>query len=223
MGMVPLFMSGDKDFYQYGRTLRKQLNLELTVFCAGHLLEQSEYFVGFCGVNQNVASTSRTYSYNTIAKLQLALYYVGQFLRNPSYINESFFDSIRSFFTTFLFKDDYLYLFEYLPWEEKAIEALLKKEYDWESDDNFGKNQWRMGDGQSAFINYIWFTVAGFSEFDNFRSNQIREGILIREQALELSIQDNRPRIETLQYFSYLVGFNLDAVLAEINSIPKLY
>ncbi len=223
MGMVPLFMSGDKDFYQYGRTLRKQLNLELTVFCAGHLLEQSEYFVGFCGVNQNVASTARTYSYNTIAKLQLALYYVGQFLRNPFYINESVFDSIRSFFTTFLFKDDYLYLFEYLHWEEKKIEALLKKEYDWESDTTYGKNQWRMGDGQTAFTNYIWYTVAGFSEFDNFRSNQIREGLLTREQALELSIQDNRPKIETLQYFSYLVGFNLDAVLAEINSIPKLY
>ena len=137
----------------------------------------------------------------------------------PIPIVASFFIS----FSTFLFKDDYLYLFEYLPWGEKKIEALLKKEYDWEIDANFGKNQWRMGDGQTAFTNYIWYTVAGFSEFDNFRSNQIREGILTREQALELSIQDNRPRIETLQYFSYLVGFNLDAVLAEINSIPKLY
>jgi glutamine---fructose-6-phosphate transaminase (isomerizing) len=223
LGMVPLFMAGDKDFYQYGRTLKKDFNLELTIFCSGYLLEQREFFVGFCGVNQNVTSTARAYDYAFLAKYQLATFYIGQYLKNPFYINRSFFDSIRSFFTTFMLKDDFLYLYEYLPWEEKRIEETLKREFDWEVDSAYGKNQWRMGDGQTAFTNYIYYSLAGFSEFDNFRSNQIREGLLTRDDALRLVKEDNRPKIDTLQYFAYLIGFNLDVVLSKIDAIPKMY
>ena len=37
-----------------------------------------------------------------------------------------------------------------------------------------------MIDGKTAFNNFVYFTVAGFSEYDNFRSNQIREGLISR-------------------------------------------
>ena len=80
-----------------------------------------------------------------------------------------------------------------------------------------------MGDGQTAFINYIYYTIAGFSEFDNFRSHQVREGMLTRDEALKLIKEDNRPRIGMLQDFSQLVGFNLEEVLLKINAIPKIY
>jgi len=223
LGMVPLFMAGDKDFYHFGRQLRKELNVRLTIFCSGHLFEQREFFVGFCGVNENVTAAVKLYHYSNIAKLKLAFWYILQYLRNPRYINESFFDSIRSYFTSFISKDDFLYLYEYLPWEEKKIESVLKEEYNWESYKAYGPNQWRMGDGQTAFTNYIFSTVAGFTEFDTFRSRQVREGLLTRDEALRLAEIDNRPKHETLQYFSYLVGFNLDEVLAQINSVPKLY
>jgi glucosamine--fructose-6-phosphate aminotransferase (isomerizing) len=221
--MVPLFMAGDKEFYQYGRSLRKEAGLDLTVFCSGHLLEQREFFVGFCGVNRNVSTTARAYDYHRLAKMQLAFYYIGQYLRNPAYINRSFFDSVRSFLVTFLSKDDFLYLYEYLRWDEKEMERVLRENYDWEDSTQFGKSQWRMGDGHTAFTNYIWHTVAGFSEFDNFRSNQVREGLLTREEAVELAEEDNRPKMESLEYFAYLVGFNLDDVLSQINTIPKMY
>lgn len=223
LGMVPLFMAGDKDFYHFGRRLRRELSVGLTVFCSGYLLEQRNFFVGFCGVNENVAKTARVYHYSNIAKLKLAFWYISQYIRNPWYINESFFDSIRSYFSSFIFKDDFLYLYEYLPWEEKKIEDILKREYGWESYRDYGSNQWRMGDGQTAFTNYIFCAVAGFTEFDNFRSNQIREGLLTRDEALKLVRLDNEPKYNVLQYFSYLVGFNLDEVLAQIDSIPKLY
>jgi len=223
LGMVPLFMAGDKDFYHYGRQLRKELGLGLTVFCSGHLQEQRDFFVGFCGVPERVTVTARTYHYRPKVKFKLARYYITQYLMNTAYINESFFDSIRSYFTTFIQKDDFLYLYEYLPWDEKQIETVLKENYDWEKDESYGVNQWRMGDGQTAFTNYIFYTVAGFSEFDTFRATQVREGQLTRAEALELSKQDNCPRWETLQYFSHLVGINLEEVLAAINTIPKLY
>ena len=223
MGMVPLFMAGDKDFYQFGRALRKQYDIDLTVFCSGSLLEQRQFFVGFCGVHNRVVGTARMYSYKTMVKLRLAFYYGMQYVLNPSYFNESFTDSVRSFFTSFVLKDDFLYLYEYLPWDEAEIDKVLRAEYGWEADLAYGSNQWRMGDGQTAFTNYIFYTVAGFSEFDNFRSNQIREGLLTREEALRLIAEDNKPKWGALQYFAYVVGINLDDVLSRINNIPKLY
>jgi hypothetical protein len=153
----------------------------------------------------------------------MAFYYATQYLKNPSYINESFYDSIRSFLVSFVAKDDFLYLYEYLPWNEKEIESVLKREFDWEADSRYGTNQWRMGDGQTAFTNYIFHTVAGFSEFDNFRANQIRENLITREEAMRLILEDNRPKWGALKYFAYVVGINLDEVLARINNIPKLY
>ena len=39
---------------------------------------------------------------------------------------------------------------------------VLIKEYNWMSDLAYGKNQWRMGDGQTTFNNFIYYTLAGF-------------------------------------------------------------
>lgn len=223
LGMVPLFMAGDKWFYYYGRKLRQKTGVKLTVFAAGHQLEQMEFKIGFCGVDQHLQNNTKLYHFDPSVKARIALWYIWQYISNPSYINESFFDSIFSYYSSFLNKDDYIYLFRYLPWDEKLIEKTIKDEYGWESDERFGKNQWRMGDGHTAFIDYIYHTLAGFSEFDNFRSNQIREGILTREEAMKLIEEENKPRFEMLQDFSQLIGFNLDDVLLKINSIPKIY
>lgn len=223
LGMVTLFMAGDKMFYYYGRQLRKETGIKLTVFSAGQQLEQMEFKVGFCGVNQHLENNTKLYQYKLLVKTRLALWYIWQYIMNPRYFNESAFDSLFAFYSSFINKDDYIYLYRYVKWDEKVIEKTLKEEYDWEADEKYGKNQWRMGDGHTAFINYIWYTIAGFSEFDNFRSNQIREGLITRSQALLLVEEDNKPRIEMLQAFSQLIGFNLEEVLLKIGDIPKLY
>jgi len=223
LGMVPLFMAGDKMFYWYGRQLRKELGVKLTVFACGQQLEQMEFKIGFCGIDQPLTNNQKMYSYNFFNKMRMAAFYLSQYLLNPAYINESFLDSAMSYYYSFVSKDDYLYLYNYIPWDEEVIDRTLREEYQWEVDEKFGKNQWRMGDGHTAFIDYIYHTIAGFSEFDNFRSNQIREGLMTRETAMELLKEDNKPRVAMLRDFSQLVGFNLEDVLLKINTIPKLY
>ena len=69
----------------------------------------------------------------------------------------------------------------------------------------------------------MYYTIAGFSEYDNFRSNQIRERLISREEALKLCEEDNRARYDTLKNFSDIIGFNLDDVLSKISCLPKLY
>lgn len=224
LGMVPLFQAGDKEFYHFGRALQKELNLELTVLCSGHQLEHREFMVGFTGINHKPLRENHDFQLHPLSnKIRLAAWYCLQYLKNPAYINESFFDSIRSYIISFLVTADFLYLFHYLVWDEPEINRVLNKEYAWESDQRVGQNQWRMGDGQTAFNNYIYYQIAGFTEFDAFRSNQIREGLLDREAALRLVENDNQPKFESIEYFARLIGLNLDEVLRKIDNIPKLY
>jgi hypothetical protein len=66
-------------------------------------------------------------------------------------------------------------------------------------------------------------TVAGFTEFDHFRSTQIRDGKMTREHGLELVKGENKPRIEAIEWYANAVDFDCNKAVGIINSIPKLY
>ncbi len=223
LGMLTFVQAGDKEMYHYGRKIREENNLELTVWGSGFQLEQREFFVGYCGIDKTLVNNPRLYNYGWFTKLQLALFYSKKIIKNPYLWNRSIIDNAAAFWHCFVAKDDFLYLFEYYPWEEDKMEALLKEKYNWEVDSQYGENQWRMDDFHTAFNNYVYYTIGGFSEFDDFRSNQIREGILTRDEALKLAAKDNTVKFENLLQFSQLIGFNLEHVLTKIEAVPKLY
>jgi len=221
LGMVPLFMAGDKFFYSIARQLREQMKIPLVVFCAGNPLERTDFKGGFAGLRES-NHAQRLYAFPVYHKLKIGVFYLTQYILNPSYFNESFFESVMSFFTTFVAKDDFLYLYQYIPWDEQELENTLLNDYGWEKA-SYSENTWRIGDGYTTFINYIFFNIAGFSEFDTFRSQQIRAGIIDRNTALKLANQDNRYDMDTLKEFMGQVGLNLEEVLTRIGDIPKLY
>ena len=223
LGMLPVVQAGDKGFMDYGDIIAKKHNIKLVVQFTGYQLEQREFFLGFAGINQPLQNNQRMSSYNLFNKLKMFYFYSTQSLINPSYLNAALFDNFKGFISSFVRKEDSLHFFNYIKWDEQEISDILKKEYNWTSDIAYGKNQWRMGDGQTTFNNFIYYTLAGFSEFDNFRSNQICEGLINRETALQLAGNDNQFKYETLKNFSEIIGFNLDDVLSKISSLPKLY
>jgi hypothetical protein len=221
LGMVPIFMAGDKPFFHYLRELRKETGINLVLFCAGNELERTDFKGGFAGIKES-AHGQRLFGMSLLNKASLFAWYGAQYLLNPRYFNESFVDTMWAYFSTFIGKDDFTYLYHYLPWDEHNINKTLIGQYGWEkAADN--DNTWRIGDGYTSFINYIYHTVAGFSEYDTFRSNQVREGLISRDQALELIGKDNKPKMEVLYDFAKQTGFNLEEVLVRINSIDKLY
>lgn len=222
LGMIPLFMAGDKYFYHYARELRKETGIKLVIFCAGNELERTDFKSGFAGVRETTGHRNRLFGFSLANKIGLASWYGLQYLLNPRYFNESFVDTMGAFFQTFIAKDDFLYLFDYLKWDEDEINKTLINEYGWETAAD-SDNTWRIGDGYTSFINYIYHTVAGFSEYDTFRSNQIREGLITREEAMKLIAEDNEPKLDVLYDFAKHTGFNLEEVLTRINSIEKLY
>ena len=66
-------------------------------------------------------------------------------------------------------------------------------------------------------------TVAGFTEHDTFRSNQIRAGAITRAEAAELVREENRPRFESIEWYADIIGFDCNNAIRIINNIPKLY
>ncbi len=223
LGMLPVVQAGDKPFMDYGDIIAKKHNIKLVVQFTGYQLEQREFFLGFAGINQPLQNNQRMSSYSFLNKLKMFYFYSTQSLINPSYLNVALFDNFKGFISSFVRKEDSLHFYNYIKWDEKEMIETLLKEYNWMNDVAYGKNQWRMGDGQTTFNNFIYYTLAGFSEFDNFRSNQICEGLINRSEGLELARKDNNFKFEILKNFSEIIGFNLDDVLSKIVSFQKLY
>lgn len=98
----------------------------------------------------------------------------------------------------------------------------MKREYNWEVATDTGST-WRICDGTASFYNYIYYAIAGFTENDTFRSNQIREGLISRDEALEIVKRENQPRFESIKWYCDTIGLDYKTVINKINSIPKLY
>lgn len=218
LGTVPLFMAGDKQFFYYANKLGRQMGIDLIVLCLNPL-EKTNFKFGFCGVapDENV-----TYRLDWLNKIKLAGYYSKEYLTNPSYINTSLMDTFFAYFAYYLIPHDYLSLFDYIKWDEKKITKVLFDQYDWEAATDT-KSTWRIGDGTAPFYNYIYYIMAGFTENDTFRSNQIREGALKREEALKLVEIENQPRYDSMQWYADTIGFDLEWALKIIHQAPRLY
>lgn len=221
LGMVPLFMAGDKYFFKYANIVCKQNLIKLQIWGI-NFLENTDFKVGFAGVRPDF-NKSMIYSLSLFRQLNLLFYVINSLMKNPFYINESIIDTIGSFISRYLNRrKNYYHLFDYYKWDENEIENLIKNEYEWELAVDT-RTTWRIGDGTASFYNYIYYNVAGFSEYDTFRSNQIREGMLSREKALELVNEENKPRYETLKWYLEIIGLDFEKVIKGINNIPKFY
>jgi glutamine---fructose-6-phosphate transaminase (isomerizing) len=217
LGMIPLFMAGDKHFFYHANQLREKTGIKLVVFCENPL-EKTNFKTGFLGIREG---GQRLYDMARLQKLKLNLANLREFIRNPSYLNRSLLDTALGFGSAYLLRHDYLFLFRYIPWQEEEIDRTLLGTYAWETCPDT-PSTWRIGDGTAAFYNYIYATVAGFTEFDTFRSNQIREGVMTRERALALVEVENRPRLPSMRAYAELIGFDLELAMHAIQSIPKL-
>lgn len=220
LGMIPLFMAGDKQFFHYASQVSRQNNMPLVFFCGGNNLEVTHFKTGFCGIKDDLTANTMM-GLDLKGKLQLLMYYAKNYLLNPRYLNRSVFDTIFAFFATYINRQEFVYLYRYIDWDEKVMTKTLTDLYGWESASD-SQSTWRIGDGTAAFYNYIYHTVAGFSEHDTFRSNQIRAGLITRDEALVLVAEENKPRYAAMQNYANLVGFSLDEALVTINRIPKL-
>ncbi|MBM3453702.1 MAG: hypothetical protein FJX80_00990, partial [Bacteroidetes bacterium] len=130
LGMIPLFMSGDKAFHYHLIKLQESTGISLNVWGENYL-EKTDFKTGFAGVspefNKNVL-----YSLSVGNYFRLFSFLAKSVITNPSYINASIIDNIVSQYSrSFQKKVDYYNFFDFYDWNEDEVIKTIAK-YDWE-------------------------------------------------------------------------------------------
>lgn len=220
LGMISILTAGDKHFFKYVESMKKQTGIDLNLWGINPL-EVTHFKAGFLGIKPDFEE-KRVYMPGIYNQLRYQFLRFKAMTKSPGYFNSSIWDTLSGeYYRSFVKKTDYFHLYDYWRWDEELVDNTLAQ-YDWElaPDTN---TTWRIGDGTAAFYNYVYYTVAGFTEHDTFRSNQIREGQISREEALKLVEDENRPRYQNIRWYLDLLGMDFSEVIGVVNAIPKLY
>ena len=223
LGIVPLFMAGDKAFISNANKIKKELSTELEIF-AFNLFEKAQFKEEFTGFKMWNSNTGNLYGeqLKNSSQLKLIFFYGLQFLKNTKYINSSILDSLQGFFNYYHSNVNILQFFEYLDWDEKIINDTLIEEYGWQTATDT-PSTWRIGDGTSSFYNLIYFLFAGFTEHDVLRSTLIRQKKISRDEALSLVSVENKFRYPTLDWYFKLFDLDTEVTLKKIYDLSKVY
>lgn len=221
LGMMAMLTAGDKHFFRYVEAIKKQTGINLNLWGVNPL-EVTHFKAGFLGIPPDFHE-EKVYSHGVMKQLNYHSKRFRAMCESPGYFNSSLWDTLSGeYYRSFTEKKDYYHIFDYWSWDEKTVNDTLINQYDWETaiDTN---TTWRIGDGTAGFYNYVYYTVAGFTEHDTFRSNQIREGQITREQALSFVREENKPRYQNIRWYLDALGMDFIDVIKIVNSIPKLY
>ena len=219
LGMISVLTAGDKHFFRHIETVKEQTGISLNLWGVNPL-EVTHFKAGFLGVPPDFAE-ERVYSHGAMKQLRYQKLRFRAMLESPRYFNASLWDTLSGeYWRSFANKSDYFHIFDYWRWDERAIEKTLD-DYGWERAPDTNTT-WRIGDGTAAFYNYVYYLVAGFTEHDTFRSNQIREGELSRDSALALVADENRPRYPNIKWYLDAIGLDFAEVVTSVNTIPRL-
>ena len=215
LGMVNLFTAGDKHFFRHVQTVKNRTGLKLDLWGINPY-EVTHFKSGFLGILPDF-ELKNVYASGLFKQLNYHAKRFYQMLKNPYYLNSSVFDNLYGeIYRSVIKKTNYYSIFDFYKWNETEVDETLKL-YDWEKSVDT-KSTWRIGDGAAAFYNYIYYTMAGFSEHDTFRSNQIREGDITREEALKLVRIENKPRYENIKWFLQILHLDFKDTIYKINS-----
>jgi glutamine---fructose-6-phosphate transaminase (isomerizing) len=221
LGMMAMLTAGDKHFFRHVESIKKQVGIDLNLWGVNPL-ETTHFKTGFLGVKPDFEE-DKVYSNGTMKQIRYHSKRFKAMLESPGYFNRSLWDTLSGeYYRSFLQKEDYFHIFDYYRWDEDQVNDTLINKYDWEAATDTSTT-WRIGDGTAGFYNYVYYTVAGFTEHDTFRSNQIREGQLTREKALKLVKDENQPRYQNIRWYLDTLGMNYEETIKIVNSIPKLY
>ena len=222
LGMVPILMAGDKvwqrELFQAAKNKKTKYIVQFQ-----SPFEHTYFKYGFANIKPLFSSqntTSETYfrRFNLIGKL--AFFYFKNFILNPKYLNSSIFDTLNGLFSFYFKTGNILSLYEYKSYVEEEVNSYLENQFSWECDPST-PTTWRIGDGTAPIYNYIYWLHAGFTENDFYRSNQIREGHIDREQALKMVTLENQPRFDLIKDYCETIDIDYDFVMESLDKVKK--
>lgn len=220
LGMINILTAGDKHFFRYINKVKEETGISLNLWGVNPL-EVTHFKTGFLNIEPDF-ERQKVYSSGTLRQMRYQGKRLKQMLRSPDYFNSSLWDTWSGeYYRSSTKKNDYFHVFDYWQWSEKKINELLAS-YDWELAKDTSTT-WRIGDGTAGIYNYIYYTLAGFTEHDTFRSNQIREGEITREKALKLINSENSPCYDNIRWYLQTIGFDFVETIKIINNARKYH
>jgi len=216
LGTIPVLTSGGQYFFYHANRMAKRIGRELIVLCATPL-ETTYFKTGFSGI-----APQFDHRYSLSNKLKLAFNYLGNFIQNPAYINKSLLDTLGGYFSIYFIPRNQLRLFNYIRWDEDIVNNTLLNKYSWETSEETSST-WRIDDGTVPLTDYMYYMMSGLTINDTFRSNQIREGKLTRDEALRIVRRENQPRFNAIQWYCDIIKIDFESTLRTINHAHKLY
>lgn len=220
LGMLNILTAGDKHFFKYVDKVKAQTGIDLNIWGVNPL-EVTHFKAGFLDIEPDF-EVSKVYSNGALNQIRYQAKRLKAMSKSPRYFNSSIWDTVSGeYHRSVTKKSDYFHLFDYWQWDENEINGVLDS-YNWERATDTSTT-WRIGDGTAGIYNYIYYTLAGFTEHDTFRSNQVREGQITREEALRLVETENAPCYDNLRWYLKSINFDFDTTIKHINSIPRLH
>ena len=220
LGMVNLFSAGDKHFYRHLDKVKKQNQIDLNLW-AYNPFEITHFKHGYLGIKPNF-DNDKTYNSGILNQLHYHSKRFKVMFGNLSYFNSSIWDNLIGEYGRSIRKhEDYYYIFNFFKWDENQVNKIILNEYSFEKAKD-ADTTWRVGDGAAPFYNFIFFTLAGFTEFDTFRSNQIREGMITREEALKKIEAENEPRYQSIKWFLDVIDLDFQSTISRIDDFKYL-
>lgn len=220
LGLLSLLTAGDKHFFRYLRYVQRTTGISLNLWGVNPM-ETTHFKAGFLGVPPDFES-KLVYRGGLGSQIIYHRQRFKEMRRGKGFFNSSLYDTLSGeLWRSVWAKHDYHHVYDYWQWSEEEINSTLTGTYDWEVASDTSTT-WRIGDGTAAFYNYANYTIAGFSEHDTFRSNQIREGQLSRDEALVLAREENQPRYPNIRWYLDVLGFDFRSTISAINRQPKL-
>lgn len=220
LGMLSILTAGDKHFFKHVEAVKERMGVDLQLWGINPL-EVTHFKAGFLGIPPDFVE-SNVYASGWSKQLRYQCLRLGAMLQSPGYFNTSLWDTLTGeYYRSIQTRRDSLHVFDFWRWDEREVDSTLAQ-YSWETAPDTSAT-WRIGDGTAAFYNYVYYTVAGFTEHDTFRSNQIREGQITRQEALSAVDEENRPRYPNLKWYLDTVGVDFASAIRVVNTMPKLF
>jgi len=200
--IVPVLSAGDETMnlriYKYAK--ENGIPLVLGGNNVGNSsLEQEHFKTGFLGVFPDERGL-----YSTYEKVKLSFLLGLEFLKNYRNFHWSVFREYVEGAYVYFFESlsrpegvTPLGFYDYIYWNEKEVVSTIRNELDWKGASDTTAT-WRIGDSAYPLIDYLYYKLVGFTEFDEHYSKLIREGQLSRDEALRRCLSDNAPRIPSL-------------------------
>jgi len=213
--IVPTLNSGDSELNIELSKCAKKYNIKIILGgnnVGNSSMEQEHFKTGFLGVFPN----SRGY-YSTWDKFRLFYKFFIEYATNTHNYNYSVFREYTSGILAYFFESIFrpsgigmVGFYDYVYWNEEEVLSTIEK-IGWKKSDRTTAT-WRIGDAAYPLIDYLYYNIVGFTEFDEFYSKMIREKQLSRSDALIRCRSDNKSQYGFLDEFLSQFNVTLDEV-----------